>query len=92
MKNLIASAILLLTLASCAGRNASVTGAVLTDYIPSVLMLIGTAILAYAGTRLYKGYKIGFKTDEGFALKQSAFIIGVGSLVFLIMGIATYLW
>ena len=55
MKNLFTFLASIFVLASCTGGNESVTGAVWTDYIPSAIMIAGTALGLYGGVRVASG-------------------------------------
>ena len=87
MRNLL----LLILLAGCAGPNVSSTGAVWTDYFPSVFMIIGAAILIYAGVTYYKG-TLTARSDAGKSKKASGLILAVAGGAVFIFGLATYLW
>ena len=54
MKKLLFAAMLFL--ASCTGGNQSITGKVWTDYIPSIMMIVGAVIFLYGILFKKKGY------------------------------------
>ena len=54
MKKLLFAAMLFLS--SCTGGNESITGKVWTDYIPSIMMIVGVLIFGYGLVFKKKGY------------------------------------
>lgn len=88
----ILTAVLVFLIASCTGGNESVVGgATFTDYIPSILMVIGSAGMVFAGYKYTTGKKLGDISNEGQSLISTAKIIAVISALIFGMGLWAYL-